>query len=744
MKPPASLQPPTATGDAARATEEEEEFTFPSSDGVTLSGILNHPSGGDDPQHAGMAFVLCHPHPYLGGSMTNPLMTNLARRLAASGIAVLRFNFRGVGASTGKRTWMRQGECSDVLAGVHYLTQRHGVDPRRVYVAGYSFGAAIALSALDKSDLIRGFVGISYPWGVKSMLVPAQPTCKSTKPKLFLTATEDVVCRNGADEATAEVMALPQPRTLVVVDADHSWERQHRPLSRHVLDWLSQQNDPSMRISRARPAVEMEDGGEDPTTPRRMVPQGVRARVGPTTPRHNAGNSGPTWDQQLRRNSGFIKGPSTPRHHMAGTPRQKVGFAGKQNGWRTAGSQDEGDQESEDDNYGSEHAFSMRGRSDSYEARGGHGDPWSLEGEAPLFRSKSESVIKMRDSVGVGASGNSFSAGRPPRGGSPDILPQRSGSPNLRRVSTYESVPNLHHQIKSNTSDLLPRASISKKSILKRESSVGNLAMMNKASQKTTPDVDEAGGPMLLKLFGGKENGGKNNVFRRAAKAVMAANRFKAAGKKRVMWDETTACGALITEQKSKKPSKPKRHFRSAARAIIAANRFGSFAHHGDAGGGNTARNPSPDRGTFNGVGEVRSESPPKNRRNAGSRFRAAAQAVVASNRWAGLGKSRADRYRAPTAEDPSSSSNGSGYSAGGGRGVQFAGADEESARGPASRSSGAGGRLPGENGYGQRGDGGGTGVDAGGRPALRKNRFRAAARAVVAGVRMTHDGRGG
>lgn len=90
--------------------------------------------------------------------MTNPVMANLARRLAATGIATLRFNFRGVGGSTGKRTWMRQGEQADVLAAVHYLAQLQGVE--RVYVAGYSFGAAVALAALDQSEYIRGGGGV--------------------------------------------------------------------------------------------------------------------------------------------------------------------------------------------------------------------------------------------------------------------------------------------------------------------------------------------------------------------------------------------------------------------------------------------------------------------------------------------------------------------------------------------------------------------------------------------------------
>jgi hypothetical protein len=59
----------------------------------------------------------------------------------------------------------------------------------------------------------------------------------------------------------------------------------------------------------------------------------------------------------------------------------------------------------------------------------------------------------------------------------------------------------------------------------------------------------------------------------------------------RYTWETTTAEGALITEEKTRKPSK--RNFRSAARAVMAANRFGGFAksHAADAANGNANAN---------------------------------------------------------------------------------------------------------------------------------------------------------
>ncbi|MGP0054951.1 MAG: alpha/beta hydrolase, partial [Steroidobacteraceae bacterium] len=45
--------------------------------------------------------VLCHPHPLYGGTMDNKVVYTVARALQSSGVATLRFNFRGVGASAG-------------------------------------------------------------------------------------------------------------------------------------------------------------------------------------------------------------------------------------------------------------------------------------------------------------------------------------------------------------------------------------------------------------------------------------------------------------------------------------------------------------------------------------------------------------------------------------------------------------------------------------------------------------------
>ena len=221
---------------------EEEKLNIKSSDGVVLRAILARPATPSSPNASldGVAVVMCHPHPFIGGGMHNPLMVNVSRRLAAAGTTTLRFDFRGVGASTGKRTWMRQGEQDDVLACARYLTRLQGVDPTRVYVTGYSFGASVALGALDqeRSDHVAGFVGISYPFGVKAMLIPGGGKCRSEKPKLFLVASGDVMCKDGEKGAEAEIATLPKPTETVRVDTGHGWSGRHAAVARIILEWL--------------------------------------------------------------------------------------------------------------------------------------------------------------------------------------------------------------------------------------------------------------------------------------------------------------------------------------------------------------------------------------------------------------------------------------------------------------------------------------------------------------------------
>mmetsp|Transcript_5368 Transcript_5368/g.21952 ORF Transcript_5368/g.21952 Transcript_5368/m.21952 type:complete len:881 (-) Transcript_5368:97-2739(-) len=267
---------PTTAGDRC-APGEDEEMTMKilSSGDVELEGLVNRGrrwmslGGGGllgDGDKTGTCVVMCHPHPYLGGNMRNPLMTHLARRLAAAGVTAVRFNFRGVGFSGGKRTWARVAERDDACAAVrHAMIALPWIDPNRVFLFGYSFGSAVALAALDElGDACAGFAGVGHPWGVRAMLVPGQPPCCSVKPKLFFHAVDDVVVgakfvgtRGGSTERNPELARLREPRSAVALKRDHSFSGGYVNVCEVLVDWL----DNSRSVSSGHPSSSSDEGG---------------------------------------------------------------------------------------------------------------------------------------------------------------------------------------------------------------------------------------------------------------------------------------------------------------------------------------------------------------------------------------------------------------------------------------------------------------------------------------------------
>lgn len=134
------------------------------SDSQHLEAIWSEPDGVD------RAVVFCHPHPLQRGTMRAPLMEQLTTRLVDAGIAVLRFNFRGVGESTGTHDHGR-AELLDIDAAWAEANDRY---PDGVAgVLGWSFGAATSLNWLAGRAPRTHWVGIAPP--VASERAPALP-----------------------------------------------------------------------------------------------------------------------------------------------------------------------------------------------------------------------------------------------------------------------------------------------------------------------------------------------------------------------------------------------------------------------------------------------------------------------------------------------------------------------------------------------------------------------------------------
>src|SRR3954471_188520 len=72
--------------------------------------------------------LIAHPHPLMGGTKDNKVVTTLARAFAGLGHIAVRPNFRGVGSTSGTHDEGR-GETDDLIAVVHYVMQRYGELP---------------------------------------------------------------------------------------------------------------------------------------------------------------------------------------------------------------------------------------------------------------------------------------------------------------------------------------------------------------------------------------------------------------------------------------------------------------------------------------------------------------------------------------------------------------------------------------------------------------------------------------
>ena len=106
------------------------------------------------------AALVCHPHPLMGGSMDNNVVEAIQKTFSGQGLSTLRFNFRGVGKSTGVYDEGR-GERDDITAACDFLAAQ-GV--QKIFLAGYSFGAWVCHHWLKENrEHLEGVIMISPP-----------------------------------------------------------------------------------------------------------------------------------------------------------------------------------------------------------------------------------------------------------------------------------------------------------------------------------------------------------------------------------------------------------------------------------------------------------------------------------------------------------------------------------------------------------------------------------------------------
>ena len=178
-----------------------------------LEALLEEPAGA-----AKAAVVFAHPLPTHGGTMHTKAVYQGSKGLLRAGCAVLRFNFRGVGASAGSFTG-GAGEREDFTAALDYMAAKYPGLP--LWAAGFSFGAWIALETGAADDRVTVLIGIAPP--VTREGYDFSNTRTSSKPKFFVQGEADDIC--PIQDMWKYYGLLPEPKELVVIDgADHLFD----------------------------------------------------------------------------------------------------------------------------------------------------------------------------------------------------------------------------------------------------------------------------------------------------------------------------------------------------------------------------------------------------------------------------------------------------------------------------------------------------------------------------------------
>jgi uncharacterized protein len=205
-------------------------FFIPASHGQ-LEAIIKEPAG----KRRGIGLV-CHPHPLGGGTMHNKVVFRTAAGLVDAGLLTIRFNFRGVGASTGQHNELEGGK-EDVRDALNYAAKEYpGED---LTLAGFSFGSRTALEVGFDDERVARMISIGTPldkYGDYDFLL------QTRKPILFIHGEKDEF---GAIDRVRELAEQVERNTdaelIVFENSGHFFDEHLAELRNTVCEWTTRQ-----------------------------------------------------------------------------------------------------------------------------------------------------------------------------------------------------------------------------------------------------------------------------------------------------------------------------------------------------------------------------------------------------------------------------------------------------------------------------------------------------------------------
>lgn len=190
-----------------------------------LEAILKEPAG----EHRGVGLV-CHPHPLGGGTMHNKVVFRVAAGLNDAGVTTLKFNFRGVGASTGEHDEV-EGGVEDVRDALDYLVAVYpGED---ITLAGFSFGSRTGMEVGTADERVKRLISIGTP---VEKYMDYDFLVGVTKPILFVHGDRDEFCSVASLRSLTD--RIPHAEVAIFESCGHFFDEHLSELRKLVHDWL--------------------------------------------------------------------------------------------------------------------------------------------------------------------------------------------------------------------------------------------------------------------------------------------------------------------------------------------------------------------------------------------------------------------------------------------------------------------------------------------------------------------------
>ncbi len=191
-----------------------------------LEAILKEPNG----ELKGVALV-CHPHPLGQGTMHNKVVYRAAAGLIDAGLVTLRFNFRGVGASTGEHDG--DEERQDVRDALRFLSENYPNQP--ITLAGFSFGSRIGTEVAMTDKRVVRLISIGTPVDKYEDFDYLE---NLRKPILFVHGDKDEFGSvESLNALVAKVSENTDTKLIVFQDCGHFFDNHLTQLKNAIHDW---------------------------------------------------------------------------------------------------------------------------------------------------------------------------------------------------------------------------------------------------------------------------------------------------------------------------------------------------------------------------------------------------------------------------------------------------------------------------------------------------------------------------